>query len=146
MKVQERTFSQLIKHNKTFAIPAFQRRYAWKKSNFSQLWDDIKEVIDGTRKRHFMGTVVFQPDGALYLSVIDGQQRLATFTIMLKVLHDLSDEYAKNRKKPIEKFFTHNGHPLLRPSLYDRSAFEILIDNPSLLRKSEHRCVKDCYE
>lgn len=110
-----------------------------------QLWEDIKEVIDGSRKRHFMGTVVFQPDGA-NLSVIDGQQRLATFTIMLKVLHDLSNEYAPLKKKTIEKLLTPKGQPFLIPSLYDRSAFATLLDNPILLKKSEHKCVKDCYD
>jgi hypothetical protein len=145
MKVQDRTFTNLLSHRKVFAIPAFQRRYAWKNNNFMQLWEDIKEVIDGSRKRHFMGTVVFQPDGT-NLSVIDGQQRLATFTIMLKVLHDLSNEYAPLKKKTIEKLLTLKGQSFLIPSLYDRPAFATLLDNPILLKKSEHKCIKDCYD
>ena len=145
MKVYERTFADLLKPKKTFVIPAFQRRYAWKANNFSQLWDDIRQVLDGARTRHFMGTVVFEPDGSDF-SVIDGQQRLLTFTIILKVLHDLSREFASDRTKEIHRRLTGNPRGLIRPSLHDGEAINFLFENPTLLKKSAHATVKGCYD
>lgn len=145
MKADERTFADLLKQRKVFAIPAFQRRYAWRARNFEKLWEDLREVVDGSRKRHFMGTVVFDPFGS-QLSVVDGQQRLATFTIILKVLEGLSLEYSPKLTAGISKLLIVKGHPLIRPSLYDRPSFDVLLDNPTLLKKGEHKAVRECYD
>jgi uncharacterized protein with ParB-like and HNH nuclease domain len=146
MFVKERTLTDLLSsERKTYVVPAFQRRYAWKASNFVQLWEDVAEVIDGNRKRHFMGTVVFESAGS-NRSVVDGQQRLLTLTIILKVMHDLSIDYAPTCTRSIAKFLSLSGHPRLRPSLHDRAAFDVMLDNPTLLNKSHHSAVKACYE
>lgn len=145
MKVHERTVADLLRPKKTFVIPAFQRRYAWKVTNFSQLWEDILQVLDGARARHFMGTVVFEPDDAT-LSVIDGQQRLITFTVILRVLHDLSMEFAPGRTREIGTLLGLQKRELIRPSLHDRPALAFLMENPTLLKKSEHRSIHSCYD
>ena len=143
MKVQERTFAKLVNGKSTFVIPAFQRRYSWRKNNFSQLWDDITQVIEGVRKHHFMGTLVLQPEENSNIAVIDGQQRLATFTIILKVLHVLSYEFAKDSTRSIQKYLTRDGAAVFKPSFRDQDAFKDLLSNPLMLERSR---VKECYE
>lgn len=146
MYVYERNLTDLLlAKKKAYIVPAFQRRYAWKTPNFSQLWEDITEVIDGSRKRHFMGTVVFESAGAKQ-TVIDGQQRLLTLSIILKVLHTLSIEFAPHNTKQIVKFLSLSGHPRIKPSLNDRAAFDMMLDNPALLNKSDHSVVKGGFE
>jgi uncharacterized protein with ParB-like and HNH nuclease domain len=149
MKVKERTIENLIgrRNKNVFIVPPFQRRYAWKQANFERLLEDIKNIMDGTGKRHFMGTLVFKPDSChRHLTIIDGQQRLATFTIILTVLRKLSCEYAPTETKKIEKHLAIEGNPRFRPSLYDRDAFEYLLSNAEGLQKVRHKQVKAGYE
>ncbi len=82
-------------------VPAFQRGYMWKKKHVEAFWDDV----DRQRKRtaenkgadpHFFGPIVTmaKPDeGVIYL--LDGQQRLATATILFSVLRDVGREITK---------------------------------------------------
>ena len=148
MKVLEKNYKKLARPNTTFTVPAFQRQYSWRTREFIQLWDDLQGVLDGTHNKHFMGTVVLKPEYDSTLSVIDGQQRLITFTIILKVLYELSTTYAPDLKKEIEKLLVRNKNSIITVSFYDKSAFDTLFENPSLLRssKSEHKHVKECYE
>lgn len=86
---------------KVFIIPTFQRRYTWKKLQWSQLWNDIvAEAEDPHRgdadssSGHFLGSIVLQqaPGMASTLmrhQVIDGQQRLTTLLILLAALRDV---------------------------------------------------------
>lgn len=148
MKVLEKNYQELARLNATFTVPSFQRQYSWRTREFTQLWDDFQSVLDGTRKKHFMGTVVLKPEYKSTLSVIDGQQRLITFTIILKVLHELCTTYHPALKREIEKLIFFKSNSKITVSFYDQAAFGTLFENPSLLRssKNEHKRVKECYE
>jgi hypothetical protein len=73
-----------------FKVPDFQRPYAWKDDNIKDLWDDVLDFArpDATFP-HFFGTLLTAPapEGAWgTLDVLDGQQRLTTFTLLLVAL------------------------------------------------------------
>lgn len=149
MKVKERTIENLVgyRNKNVFIVPPFQRRYAWKQNNFEQLLEDIKNIMDGTGKRHFMGTLVFKPDSRdRHFTIIDGQQRLATFTIILTVLRKLSHTYAPAKTKEIEKRLTIKGNSRFKPSLHDHDAFYYLLNNAEGLQKVRHKQVKAGYK
>lgn len=144
--VKETTLGALLKKY-TFAVPAFQRRYAWRERNFTQLWEDIETVLEGQRKRHFMCTVVFQRNKGARLTVIDGQQRLITFTIVLKVLYDISLRSTQTQGLPIKGIFSKKVKQFIEPSLHDRAALSSLLDDRRLLDKSvESKGFKECYD
>ena len=93
MKVYEEYVHNFLEgRNKSFVIPVYQRDYAWKTANCQQLWDDIKELIKkvstGKTNNHFLGTIVTISDDEApnTYSVIDGQQRLTTISILLIAL------------------------------------------------------------
>lgn len=72
-----------------FNIPRNQRRYVWKKDNWRELYEDICfSVLEN--KPHFIGSIVLEKgskaEGLTHYSIIDGQQRIITITIMLLVL------------------------------------------------------------
>ena len=84
-----------------FVIPFFQRAYVWEQDNWSELWDNILEELnelkEGRQSEHFVGTlIVKQKDsskmGALEYELIDGQQRLTTMCLLLRALHDASED------------------------------------------------------
>jgi len=80
----------LGKPSTRFVIPAYQRTYAWKLRQCKELWSDIQRA-GKAQEKHFVGTLLYtreSPDahGFEQLAVIDGQQRLATLTLMLVAL------------------------------------------------------------
>jgi hypothetical protein len=78
-------------------VPEFQRGYSWGKKHVEAFWKDIMRFQKETLQKegpenYFLGPiVVMQPDdkkGITY--ILDGQQRLATATILFSVLRDLA--------------------------------------------------------
>lgn len=98
MKANETKVEDFLSSNKTqFVIPVYQRNYDWTTGQCKQLLDDILEV--GTSKKmnaHFIGSIVYVHDDVYTasrikeLTVIDGQQRLTTLTLVYLVLHRLA--------------------------------------------------------
>ena len=74
--------------NEQFLIPAYQRRYAWGQRQQRELFDDIRLLPSGDT--HLLGTVLFLSEthkpGVNQLELVDGQQRVTTITILMKVL------------------------------------------------------------
>jgi len=74
--------------NNQFQVPVFQRPYSWEEKQVKELFYDIKTAaLTDKSEVYFLGTIVttYNED---YLDVIDGQQRLATITILLAVIRD----------------------------------------------------------
>ncbi|MDX3807222.1 DUF262 domain-containing protein [Bosea thiooxidans] len=70
-----------------YAVPMYQRSYSWSEQQVSDFWNDIKEAIEG-ENQYFLGTLVFSNEDGGFISVIDGQQRLATTTIILSAIKE----------------------------------------------------------
>ena len=71
-------------------IPPYQRVYSWTPRQCYELWLDIMRAARDNRE-HFSGIVIMtrEPDcaeGTERLSVVDGQQRLTTMTLLLTAL------------------------------------------------------------
>ena len=89
MQASNTTFQKIISGPKQFLIPVFQRDYKWREDNWQKLWDDI---IMAGNAGHFAGSIVYvqvnsPPSMPKYL-IIDGQQRLATLTVLCAALRD----------------------------------------------------------
>lgn len=74
-----------------YIVPDYQREYVWTDKEVHQLLEDIDEQIDaGSTKEYFIGTVLVSPtDQKNHYEVIDGQQRLTTFFLLLCALRHL---------------------------------------------------------
>jgi uncharacterized protein with ParB-like and HNH nuclease domain len=72
-----------------FAVPVYQRNYDWMDGNCQQLFNDIVKSIE-TGKPHFLGTICFKLYNSHERSIIDGQQRLTSITLMLRAVYDLT--------------------------------------------------------
>lgn len=70
---------------KHFKIPPYQRDYAWDEDNIDDLLEDIIESIE-TNTTHYIGTFILSKnDGRKIYSVVDGQQRLTSLTMLLNI-------------------------------------------------------------
>jgi hypothetical protein len=75
-----------------FRVPGYQRPYSWTEEEVRELWEDLKAQLmqagDGTHY-HFFGTLLTVDSSlattpqASPLEILDGQQRLATFNLLL---------------------------------------------------------------
>ncbi len=74
-----------------YIVPDYQREYVWTEKEVHQLLEDIGEQIDaGTMREYFIGTVLVSPtEQKNHYEVIDGQQRLTTFFLLLCALKHL---------------------------------------------------------
>jgi len=101
------TLNDLFTNGKRFLVPEFQRDYSWKEEQWDDLWMDVLAVRN-QNKIHYMGAIVLQDHRDKSYSVIDGQQRLATLSLIalatIKRIQDLIDtrietEANEERKK-----------------------------------------------
>jgi len=83
--------------DRQWIVPFFQRPYVWDEDNWVSLWENILQIYkghqEGRGREHFIGTIIVKERPAKRLGqnpwdLVDGQQRLATVSILLKCLRD----------------------------------------------------------
>ena len=73
-----------------YIVPDYQREYVWTDKEIHQLLDDINDDMNGSSKEYFIGTILVSPtEEKKHYEVIDGQQRLTTFFLILCALKHL---------------------------------------------------------
>jgi hypothetical protein len=86
--VKEFTINNLIDSTNNYIIPIYQRNYAWTTEEVNQLLHDIKDMQETkSDKNYYIGTLVVSKQNGKF-EVLDGQQRLTTFSIILSVLQN----------------------------------------------------------
>jgi hypothetical protein len=148
MKPYTRSIIDLFDGKKRYLIPLYQRQYAWKvEPQLKLLWEDIGRAYHrvmtdrASMVPHFMGAMViaqiktFGKEVQAY-EVIDGQQRLTTFQLLLAALRDVAAANGSSYAAEIQKYLLNEGimeTPLVErfkvwPSLMDRRAFAQVVD------------------
>jgi uncharacterized protein with ParB-like and HNH nuclease domain len=80
--------AEVIKRNK-LTVPPNQREYSWlKDSQVKDLLEDISKAIRNPTQPYFLGTIVLTKSKDEKLEIADGQQRLATTTMILAAIRD----------------------------------------------------------
>lgn len=97
-----------------YVIPDYQREYVWTDKEVQQLLDDINEQVDaGSDREYFIGTILVSPrDEKNHYDVIDGQQRLTTFFLLLCALRNAfrgEADYEAMIKELLVRMYTSNG-------------------------------------
>ncbi len=73
---------ELLSNGKSYSVPPYQRDYSWKEEHWEDLWEDLM-TIEANREDHYMGAVVLESGERKQFRVIDGQQRMATLSILI---------------------------------------------------------------
>ena len=86
--------------NANYSIPIYQREYAWKTTEVTQLLSDLCSQVEGNLSdNYYLGTLVINKGIQGKEEVIDGQQRLTTLFILLAYLsHSKESSYTVNFK------------------------------------------------
>ena len=90
-----RILNDFIEPNKCqYAIPVYQRNYAWPEEQCRKLFDDIIQAYKRDAS-HFCGSIVYallkHENGVNHFVIVDGQQRLTTIYLLLKAMIDSTD-------------------------------------------------------
>ena len=95
MKAEEIEAGRLFQAGDQLRIPLWQRHYSWEAGQWRELWDDLTRVRDQALASHFLGSVVLKkmqssglPSEATCYWVVDGQQRIATLTLLICAIRD----------------------------------------------------------
>jgi uncharacterized protein with ParB-like and HNH nuclease domain len=71
-----------------WAVPRYQRAYKWEAKQVTELLYDLENAIQDKQPEYFVGSIVVARVSADRPEIVDGQQRLATASILLAGIRD----------------------------------------------------------
>ena len=141
MDAGKRTISDIFNGNRKLVIPFFQRTYVWKEEQWTRLIEDM-EYISSTGNDYFLGSIILKSHptpstGSVgdIRTIIDGQQRLTTLAIFIKVLG-----LKTNQLGIVNRLFTlYDGSIAMQHSQGDSAAFNKVMNLTELEDLSHNR-------
>jgi uncharacterized protein with ParB-like and HNH nuclease domain len=100
LKFEYKGIGSLIKMGR-LKVPLNQREYSWEEKQVNDLFQDFSNAIRKGQSAYFLGTIVVSAGGRAKSipEVVDGQQRLATTTILLAAIRDF---YSSKKEKMLQ--------------------------------------------
>ena len=153
--------SSFFQGNMQYIVPFFQRSYVWNEENWETLWEHIYRILeeDGAKHEHFIGTLIVkqrpsQRVGESSFDLIDGQQRLTTFALLLKAIANTASNsggFKKLKEKTNELLVFEDSrgdkHIRIEHSRSDKEYFEcLLLDGDRTKLKNESHRILKAYE
>jgi uncharacterized protein with ParB-like and HNH nuclease domain len=132
-------------------VPRNQRDYFWEVEHAMDLCTDFAEAIRSNQPSYFLGTIVLTASNDQAFEVVDGQQRLATTSIIIAAIRDIF--YRRNDEAMVtstETDFlfrldrdTEAQLPKLSLNVKDQELFlSTILLNPGDPRRAEPRATK----
>lgn len=88
------TLEQLLKNpleisERTLCVPQFQRKYVWEKEN--EVLKLLEDFFGNLDEKYFFGPIILRFDKSQdeEIDIVDGQQRLITFSLLIRALIDI---------------------------------------------------------
>lgn len=100
LEAHDKLIREIFEGSYQFEIPDYQRPYAWTTEQATELFDDLYSAmqdarVSGASSQYFLGSIVLiKNDRDPKSSVVDGQQRLSTLTMLFAVLRTLMPDAA----------------------------------------------------
>lgn len=156
MEANPRTLLKVFQPDIQYVVPIFQRRYVWNEADqWSELWEDLVHTVDDVERveslieagaeqpmpSHFLGAIVCDQSLSAGSDIderplIDGQQRLTTFQLILGVALKLARTHGADQAigllaKQVEndETLTEKPHDTFKlwPSDPDRETFRAVM-------------------
>jgi uncharacterized protein with ParB-like and HNH nuclease domain len=147
MEAGKRTIRDIFNRGRNLEIPFFQRSYVWGEEQWQRFFEDM-QMVSTNKKPYFLGSVILKQQQTTsnndsILTVIDGQQRLTTLNIFLKVLclknnsdNDFTETFKKQRDKSIILLHNHNDEASFNEvvNLEELKVYESYSQNDKILQ------------
>ena len=140
---EKKTVGQLLSMtNPPILVPDWQRNYSWTSTEVEEFWQDLikfdskysDENIND--QEYFLGSIVLVDNNTDHL-LLDGQQRLATSTILVSVIRDFLGRYKADAATRTQNKFLSDFDDALNRNIYklrlnkfDRDYFQRTIIEP----------------
>lgn len=93
LSAKEQSLSKIFSDDYVFTVPGYQRPYAWGKDQAQELLDDLMGAVASAPAQlneappYFLGSIVLiKKEASPDATVVDGQQRLTTLTLLLSAI------------------------------------------------------------
>jgi len=155
MRADAYSLDSVLGEKQQWVVPVYQRHYEWDTAEDKQLpklWDDLREeALERLDKRvpfpHYFGAIIYsepanQPFGAIRKRfLIDGQQRITTFQLVLAAIKEAANEHKIARIVDVVNSYLYNEKSAsmqdpqrerfkLWPSSYDRQRYQQIVELP----------------
>lgn len=94
---QSKSIGEMLGRNEAarIVVPEFQRGYSWEKKHLEAFWADVEtfqkqNALKNGPDKYFLGPIVVRAESKNTIYLLDGQQRLATVTILFAVIRDIA--------------------------------------------------------
>jgi uncharacterized protein with ParB-like and HNH nuclease domain len=161
MRADAYPLDTVLGERQQWVVPVFQRHYEWETSEDKQLpklWADLQdEAVERLEERepfpHYFGAIIFsepqnQPFGAVRQRLlIDGQQRITTFQLVLTAIRETARNHDTLRLVDVVNAYLFNEQSAsmmdadrerfkLWPSSYDRKLYQDIAQNTPIKLRS----------
>ena len=157
MEAYARSLDVVLSEKQQWVVPVYQRHYEWETRDGGQIpkfWEDLRdkaeEILDSRLPLpHYFGAILFsepasQPFGSVRKRfLVDGQQRITTFTLALIAIREVARDLEIIRTQEVVDAYLFNEmskgmldpkreQHKLWPSAYDRQLYLDLVANPKV--------------
>lgn len=93
LNAEQKNIKNIFLNEEQFIIPSYQRPYSWEYDQCLQLYTDLMTAFD-EKTEYFIGNIIIanSDDTKGHFYLVDGQQRIITIWLLLKVLYILFPE------------------------------------------------------
>lgn len=129
----KKLITDIVNGHVMLEIPYYQRAYVWDEEQWVRFVNDMEDLSSGESSRYFMGALILKEKNGCPVKtqiLVDGQQRLTTLFIYMKVVSLLAnndllfDDDFRIALKHGEK----KTQVALRHNRFDRKAFEQIVE------------------
>lgn len=151
MDARTPSINEVLKKDTVLRIPYYQRRYVWGEEYWERFAQDMESTMDSDQT-YFLGAIIFskenktQEDNRKGISekylVVDGQQRLTTLMIYMKVLHLM----LKKNADFTQQYIVCGNTPILVHNHEDIAAFNHVMSLDTLHTLSGNNNIFKAYQ
>ena len=149
LSAEQKTIIKIFKIEEQYIIPAYQRPYSWEYDECFTLYSDIMESFHDKEgsEDYFIGNIVIAKSNIdkTKLEVIDGQQRLTTLLLLIKVLSIFSpDHKALKDCLEIEDWESDETFPRIKSAIFESDDEQNLEKVLKLTKEGFEGLLKKC--
>lgn len=147
MTAHEHNFS-IITNKGTIKVPFFQRAYVWGEDQWTKPIDDLIDSYE-QQYTHFLGSIILKVHDTSTTLLIDGQQRVTSFSILLRVIGEQLNILEKDKELNTCLFgqdSEYNDIPRIQHSRIDCKVFSAVILGEPIEKLGQKSLIYKCYQ
>ena len=143
---------KVIQGDTILRIPYFQRRYVWTVEDWERFANDMEDTLD-SKTNYFLGAIILKDedeepdDRRLGISkrqlVVDGQQRLTTLAIFMKLLYMMTSRGGEFKSQYLQP--TANNAPVIVHNCEDKLVFSNIMHLSSAHQLDAKSRIEEAY-